>query len=235
MPAKVNDNSQGLPEKIRKKIGEQITSAAVKVAHRVQCQISPPTETSSSSLLIAGKRDAVLEKARKTGVGRSGLDFARAGPVFVNEHFRHELSKLLSETVSKKKNARLEFVPKRNGKMLVHPAETSSVVKLAGPYGLVKISTMRSWRYLNRIIIELQKVQELVSLNRSFFVCHTRSIQSECDGFNLLLSNMDALLDVIMFRETWYSDYSDYDLISNYNDFALSQSNQRSGGFLARA
>lgn len=104
---------------------EEISSADVEIAHWVPVPNNPRDKNIIVQSVPRGKRDAVLQKARKTCTNRGSLGFAQASIVFVNEHLFPDWKKLLGQAVSKREDASWKFVWVRNAQIFARKDEAS--------------------------------------------------------------------------------------------------------------
>ncbi|KAH9367324.1 hypothetical protein HPB48_000953 [Haemaphysalis longicornis] len=95
--------------KVGSALGEPVVETDINACHRV-----PTNDDTVSNIVVhfrsRSKLDIVLEKARKSRVSTTNLDFTHPSPVFLNEHLCPDLKRLLGMTVAKKKEKGWRYV-----------------------------------------------------------------------------------------------------------------------------
>lgn len=138
VPSIEGESLPALLHKVGSVLGEPIVETDIDACHRV-----PTKDDTVSNIVVQfrsrSKRDIVLEKARKTRVSTTDLDFTHPSPVFVNEHLCPDLKRLLGMTVSKKKEKGWRYVWTKGGKIFARKTESSRTLKVTRVSDLEKI------------------------------------------------------------------------------------------------
>lgn len=145
IPVANNENLVNVLGKVGEALGEPINEQDIEVCHRVPVRNSGTdgTDGSNQNIVVVfnrrSKRDAVVEKARKTRFTTTELGFATEQPVFVNEHLAPQLKKLLGMTVAKKKEMKWRYAWVRGGKIFARKTESSRMLRVTCEADLEKM------------------------------------------------------------------------------------------------
>ncbi|KAK8780934.1 hypothetical protein V5799_017725 [Amblyomma americanum] len=145
IPVEKGENLLNVLGKVGVALREPIGEQDIEVSHRVPVRNSGTdgTDGSDQNIVVVfnrqSKRDAVLEKARKTRFTTTELGFAAEQPVFVNEHLAPQLKKLLGMTVAKKKEMKWRYAWVRGGKIFARKTENSRVLRVTCEADLEKM------------------------------------------------------------------------------------------------
>lgn len=129
-PVTANESVERLLETIGRKVGEPIEPADVQIAHRIPAANSTVEKNLVVQFVRRTNRNALLERLHQGRLNSIDFKFSLAGPVYIDEHLRPELMRLLVQTVERKKEARGMFVWVRNCQGVSRKNETSPILKL---------------------------------------------------------------------------------------------------------
>lgn len=135
-----NESLPDILEKIGVAIGEPILRQDVDVCHRV-----PTKDKSSLNIIVQfqrrDKRDAVLEKAKKTRLTNATVGLLTAPlersstatqekPIYINEHLCPLMKRLLGMAITRKRENSWKFVWTKNGSILARRTESSTIISI---------------------------------------------------------------------------------------------------------
>lgn len=135
-----DENLVDLLGKIGEKVGETITQSDIAKCHRVPVAKKQNEHNIVVQFAHRGKRDAVLEKARKKKLVGGDLDLEGTNPICINEHLCPELKKLLGQAVARKREVGWKFVWVRNGNIFARRAERAPLLKVFSASDLAKMT-----------------------------------------------------------------------------------------------
>lgn len=146
---KPNESLPEILEKIGVAVGEPISRSDVDVCHRV-----PTKDKSASNIIVQfqrrDKRDAVLEKAKKTRLTNATVGLLTASnegsstepcerAIYINEHLCPFMKRLLGMAIARKRENRWKFVWTKNGSILARRTESSPIIPIHSESDLLKI------------------------------------------------------------------------------------------------
>lgn len=139
VPQVANESLEGILSKVGDLIGEPIRKDDIEVCHRL------PTRSADSdpNILVVfnnrAKRDAIVERARKSRFTAADIGYTKKQPVYINEHLCPRLKKLLGMTIAKKRELNWRFAWAKGGKVFARQTETSRIVRIACEIDLEKM------------------------------------------------------------------------------------------------
>lgn len=125
-------------QKIGEAVGESVREDDIEICHRVT------TKDGSCPHIVVqfnsrSKRDAVLEKAKKTRLTTANIGCPGNTFLYVNEHLCPQLKKLLGQTVARRKEVEWRFAWSKGGKIFARKDEKSRVLQITSESDLEKI------------------------------------------------------------------------------------------------
>lgn len=125
-------------QKLSDVLEEPITKDDNDKCHRVR------TKNSSCPHVIVqfrsrAKRDAVLQKARKTKMTARNLGYNQNNAICVNENWCPYLKRLMGKTIAQKRDKAWRFFWTKDGQILARKDENTQVVRIASDRDLEKI------------------------------------------------------------------------------------------------
>lgn len=142
IPYQTTENLEDILSKVGDALGEPIEKTDVEISHRVPTRNTAEDATQQNIVIMfnhRAKRDAVLEKARKTRLTTDDVGYTAKQPFYINEHLCPQLKKLLGMTVAKKKELGWRFAWSRGGKVFARQTENSKAVRIACEADLAKM------------------------------------------------------------------------------------------------
>lgn len=135
---------EGEPLVVVKQIGElikeEVSEADIDICHRV-----PTARHDEANIIVRfvrrTKRNAFLNKAKKSRMDTITLGFQSSSKVFVNEHLTRYGKRLLGAAVERKKELRWRFVWTAGGKVFVRKDENSPAIRIASMEDIDKMTT----------------------------------------------------------------------------------------------
>lgn len=104
-------------------VEQSIEPDDIEVVHRVKTR----NEQAPSNIVVRfknrGKRDALLQKAKKTRLTMKDLGNSSSAPIYVNDHLCPALKRLLGMAIEKKKACNWKFVWVKDGHILARKDE----------------------------------------------------------------------------------------------------------------
>lgn len=133
---------ESIPDTLHR-IGElihvPIDESEVEVCHRVPTKNADAPPNIVVQFKSRAKRNAVLEKAKKTRISTRDLGHTSGAPVFINEHLCPAMKQLLGMTVAQKKAKNWRFVWVNYGKILAKKDESSPTLYIRNAQDVEKI------------------------------------------------------------------------------------------------
>lgn len=142
IPHETTENLEDILSKVGGALGEPIQKDDVEICHRVPTRNTAEDCTEQNIVVTfsrRAKRDAILEKARKTRLTADDIGYTTKNPVYINEHLCPQVKKLLGMTIAKKKELGWRFAWSRDGKVFARQIENSKLVRIACEADLAKM------------------------------------------------------------------------------------------------
>ncbi|XP_070384813.1 uncharacterized protein PF3D7_1120000-like [Dermacentor albipictus] len=111
----------------------------IEVVHRVKTRNDQVPSNIVVRFKSRCKRDAFLQKAKKTRLTMHDLGHSSNEPIFVNEHLCPPLKRLLGMAIEKKRVSNWKFVRVKNGHIFARKDEDSRVVRVTCARDIDKI------------------------------------------------------------------------------------------------
>lgn len=146
IPRESNENLEGILGKVGDLIGEPIRKDDIETCHRLPVRGADSDPNIVVVFNNRAKRDAIIEKARKSRFTTSDIGYTKKQSVYVNEHLCPRLKKLLGMTIAKKRELNWRFAWAKGGKVYARQTETSRIVRIACEADLEKMFDTTSTR-----------------------------------------------------------------------------------------
>ncbi|KAH9367059.1 hypothetical protein HPB48_021835 [Haemaphysalis longicornis] len=142
IPHETTENLEDILSEVGGALGEPIQKDDVEMCHCVPTRNTAEDCTEQNIVVTfsrRAKRDAIVEKARKTRLTADDIGYTTENPVYINEHLCPQVKKLLGMTIAKKKELGWSFAWSRDGKVFARQIENSKLVRIACEADLAKM------------------------------------------------------------------------------------------------
>lgn len=130
MPKTVGKTESDIVLALAEKVGAEITSADIDVAHWV-----PTKDKNQANIIVkflsCSARDKLLASSKKARLNASDLGLSGTTPIYVNEHLCPEYKQLLGKSVAAKKQHNWRYAWVSSGHNLMKKSDNSKTIRIS--------------------------------------------------------------------------------------------------------